>query len=422
MKLSLKNGNNTLFIIMEGIAFTVVLNLYNPFIQMFAKRMGAQNIHIALLNSIPPLVAIFVLLPFGILIEKANNKKKTTLLLIFLISLFYAAIVFVPFLPDKAKVLAYVILIGLMNWPGSLYMTTWQSFFADNFSGTEANRVYSLRSKYGVFFGLLTVLITGFVLTEIPKTDGERLVVYQIFYAACFIISLVQLYFFSRVKEQKDPAKEESGSSQLLSFGKADIKEILANKNFLIFCGCAFLFHIFWQMGWPLFFIYNVEYAGLNELQIGIVSVAACLSQFLTFSLWNKLVEKKGSRFVIIFGALGLGVNPLFYTKLFGFYYIVAVNILVGIAAAGFTLTLFSSLIETLPETKKTIYISVFNTLINISGFVAPLIGIWIYSFMSIYSSMFLIGVLRVIAASTFIIRWWLWRRQNICKEKALVL
>jgi len=415
MKHSIKNRNNTDFIILEGIAFTVILNLYNPFLLMFAKRMGAQNIHIALLSSMPPLVAILVLIPFGILIERANRKKKTVLLMISLISIFYLSIAFVPLIPDRAKMITYVVLIGLMNGPGSLYLATWQSFFADTFSSKEINRVYSLRSKYGAFFGLLTVLLTGLALTEIPKTDGERLVIYQAFYFACFIFSLLQIYFLSRVKEQTDMPSAKGNSSSLTSFGKRDIKEMFRNKNFIVFCICVFVFHITWQMGWPLFFIYNVDYAKLDELQIGIVTVAMGLAQFLTFSFWGKLIEKKGSRIIIIFGAFGLSVTPLFCVKLVGFFPLVMINIFSGIAIACFTLSLFTSLIETLPGTKKTLYTSVFNTFINISGFISPLIGVWIYSLINIYSSMFLIGVLRFIAAGLFVYRWWSWNRKQGC-------
>ena len=51
---------------MEGIAAAIVLNLYNPYVQMFAKRLGANDIDIALMNSLPQLVAIIILIPCSI--------------------------------------------------------------------------------------------------------------------------------------------------------------------------------------------------------------------------------------------------------------------------------------------------------------------------------------------------------------------
>lgn len=410
MKLFSKFDRNALFIIFEGIAFTMVLNLYNPFIQIFAKRMGANDLHIALINSLPPLVAIFVLIPCGFLIERINRKKQTTLFLIFLNSLFYAGIAFVPFIPGQVKVLLYVILIGLMNMPGSLYQTTWQSFFADTFSGSQANKVYSLRSKYGAFFGMLVALLTGWILTNIPKTEGERLVVYQVFYGICFAVTLLQLFFLSKVNrgEPRDGA-DTRGQPMPLKLG--DFREIFANRGFMVYCLCALFFQFTWQMGWPLFFIYNADYAKMNEFQFGLVNVMAGLASFLSYSPWNRLQEKYGSRKMIVFGVLGLALNPLFYTVQMNFFAILLVNMFAGIGGAGFALTLFCGLLETLPESKKTVYISVFNTMINISGFISPLVGIWLYGRMSIYSVMFIIGLLRLLAFSAYVIRWWSGRK-----------
>lgn len=397
--------NNALFIILEGIAYTFVLNLYSPFVLMFAKRMGAGDFHIAMLNSLPPLVAVLVLIPCSILIEKANCKKRTTSLMILLNSIFYALIAFVPFIPNQHKIIIYIILIGLMNWPGSLYITTWQSFFADTFEGSGANRVFSIRSKYSAFFGLLAALCTGLILTEIPGNDKERIIIYQAFYLACFIITLFQLYFLSRVRQQ--PVNPDGNKKPVpLPFRLSSFKEIFHNKGFMIFCTCTFLFHVSWQMGWPLFFIYNVDYAGLNEFQIGMISVVAGIASLFSYPFWNRLIEKKGTRFVIIVCALGVALNPVFFTSRLSFYLIILVNILAGFSGAGFTYTLFCSLLETLPEGKKTIYISFFNTFINISGFISPFLGIWLYKLTGIYTAFFFICMLRMLASSFYIIRW----------------
>jgi Major Facilitator Superfamily. len=398
-------NNKALFIILEGIAYTVVLNIYNPFMQMFAKRMGAGDLEIALINSLPPLVAIFVLIPCSILIERLNRKKYTASLMILINSLFYLAIAFVPFASGRIKVISYIILIGLMNWPGSLYITTWQSFFADTFNGSEANTVYSLRSKYSAFFGLLVALVTGLVITEIPKTDGERLLVYQIFYLICFLITLLQLFFLSRVKQDNKTRIENTGTVGI-SIKLSSFKEIFHNRTFMIFCICTFIFHITWQMGWPLFFLYNVDYAGLNEFQISLISVVSGIFSFLSYSVCAKLIDKKGSRFVIIIGAIGLALNPLFFTFQLSYFAIILVNMLAGFSGAAFNYTLFCSLLEMLPEGKKTIYISFFNTFINISGFGAPLVGVWLYKLSSIYHAFLIIGILRVLASSFYFIRW----------------
>jgi MFS family permease len=398
----------------------IILNLFNPFIQMFAKRMGAQDIHIALLNSLPPLVAIFVLIPCSILLDRINNKKFVTGLMILLNSLFYVAIAFVPFIPDNIKVIVYVLLIGLMNWPGSLSVTTWQSFFAGTFTGSEADLVFSARSKYNAFFGLLTVLLTGYVLTSIPKSEEQRIILYQIFYVACFLFSILQVLFLAQVNPGSK-TQEMDKSEDKPRFNLKEFKEIFSNREFVILCLCTFAFHVAWQIGWPLFFIYNVDYIKIGEFQMSIISVGSGLVSFLSYSLWNRIVKKKGNSFVIIICTFGLAVTPLCYSVLIPYYFVVLVQALGGAFSAGFSLTLFCNLLEILPENKRTIYISTFNTFINISGFLSPLAGVWMYERTGIFRAMFIIGLMRVLGGLIFLWRWiWMKNRKKNGRDMML--
>lgn len=417
MKTGLNVNNMTFFrdknskatpLILEGIAFMTVYYLYYPFIQMFGKRMGANDLHIALLNSIPSLVAIFVLIPCGIIIERINRKKQTVMCLIFINSIFYALIAFVPFIGHRAKVILYVILIGLMNCPNSLYLVTWKSYFADNFTGAYGNSLYAARSKYSTFFGLITVLVTGFILTNIPKSDEERLVVYQIFYGICFILTLVQLLLFSQVRgHQVTESVFRADTAAVLksSFIKKEIANMLSNRLFLTFCLCGFVSHFAWQMCWPLVFYYNADHAMLNEFQLSLTSVTEGFAEFLSFSFWNRMIEKKGSNRTLVITAAALALNPLFFTALWSFPVILLINMIMGISASGFNLTIFTTLLETLPAEKKTAYISTFNTITSITGFIAPLAGAWIYSKTSIYQAFVIVSVLRMIAAILYIVR-----------------
>jgi len=411
MKLFRNRDTTAMALIMEGIVYTMIFNLYNPFIQMFAKRMGGNDLHTALLNAAPPLVAIFMLIPCGILIERINKKKRTVIHLLCIVSLFYAAIAFVPAIPHEGKVIAFVVLIGLMNWPGALYLATWQSYFADNFHGSYANRVYTVRSRFSALFGLLTVLVTGILLTYIPKSDGERIVLYQIFYGMCFLLTIVQIAFFSRVKSRKlrHTNKIEHGRDDAKP-SRRSLKDTFAgiprNKKYIDFCICGFVFHFSWQMAWPLFFIYNSNYMHLNEFQFGIINVASGVAQFLSLNLWNKLVEKYGSSKMIIYGTAGLAVLPLFYTTMLNFPVLIIMNIITGISLAGFNLTLFLSLLDTLPKEEKTVYISVFNTLTSITGFLAPLTGLWLLNRTNIFLAMAIAGAFRLFGSLLYFLRW----------------
>ncbi len=404
MRLLKNTDRNSLFVILEGVVFNTVFFLYNPFIQMFAKRMNAGDIHIALINSLPPLMAILVLIPCGIFIDRFEDKKRTTCILILINSVFYLLIALVPFFPKSCRVILYVVLIGIMNWPGSLYGTTWQSFFVDVFKGEQARLVYSLRSKYGTFFGQITVLLTGLILTKIPRTDDERLAIYQLFYVACSVLAVLQAFILSRVNNK---CALDGGNGKYISpFSMNDFKHMLLNKKFIVFVAITFVFHVGWQLAWPLYFIYNVDYVKINEFQLSLLNIASGLSAFLSYSYWNKLTNKKGSSAAVILSAAAMAVNPFFYVKLVNMEILIMINVLIGIANAGITLTLFSCLIESISEEKRTVYISFYNTIMSISGFFSPLAGVWIYKKEGIYTAFLLIGFVRILAVVLYFIRW----------------
>jgi len=408
MHMNRRESPGYICLIVESVIFTVVVYLYYPFIQIFAKRMGADDIYFALLNASPPLVAVFVLIPCSILIERINCKKITIMLLLFINSLFYAVIAFVPALPHHIRVVSYVVLIGLMNWPGSLYNSTVQSFLADHFEGSRLNKIVSMRSKYGTLFGLITLLITGLLLTEIPRTDGERLFLYQVFYAVCFVLTLLQVYIFSRIHlpESNHGNTHRNAKPAFSNLNCSVLKDIITYKPYIYFCVCGFAFYLAWQMGWPLLNIYFINYAGLNEFQISLLNVIIGITQFLTYSMWNRLIDVKGCKLIIIFGAAGLAANPFFFMTKPNFAAILVSYVILGVFQGCYTLCIYCGLLEVLPPGGNTVYISAFNLLTNISGFIAPLIGVWIYKQTSIYFAFGVVGAFRLTAALFYIVRW----------------
>ena len=108
----------------------------------------------------------------------------------------------------------------------------------------------------------------------------------------------------------------------------------------------------------------------------------------------------------IIIGAAGMAATPLAFTTLISYPMILVVNFFSGIFLAGFNLSLFLSFLEILPHDKKTVYISIFNTITSITGFAAPLVGIRIYELTSVFFTLGLAGILRFAATGLYLLRW----------------
>lgn len=74
----------------------------------------------------------------------------------------------------------------------------------------------------------------------------------------------------------------------------------------------------------------------------------------------------------------------------------------VGVFVAGTVLTLFNLLLEVTPNENRTVYIAVYNILINISATIAPLLGVWIKDMTSIYVALVVVAIMRMTGSIAF--------------------
>ena len=445
-KKALKNKNAMLFIL-EGLAMATAGNMLSPFIQKFTERIGGNDWHIAMINSLPPLVAIIFLIPCGILINRIHNKKLVATFLLVFNSLFFIAMMVVPGLPLGIRATFFVVIVGLMNWPQSLYLTTWQSFYSDTFRGPLANSIYGMRSRFVALIGVFVVLITGTIIARSTNSEKGVEFIYTMIFALCFVFTIVQAFLISKVDPRDKRTQRLAGSRQTLgptevpvasdvpdakdpkglkgskglnvrnsalraarvlklqqrkneddTLSMVAFRGAMKNKKFLLYCLAAFAFYLTWQMGWPIFYIYqsSKEYVGFDEFWFGLLTFSISLTSFITYPFWTKRLTTWGTGPVMIIGAVVLVTNPFMYLVSTNAFWILGINILIGGISAAFTLAVFCRTIELAPEKGKTVYFAVFNTFVNTSGFIAPLIGVWIKSGVGVPNTLAIIGVLRI--------------------------
>jgi len=91
------------------------------FLVTYLKEVGGNDMHFALLNALPSMIAVFVLIPGAIIIDNTKNKLRTTLIICFLSRAFFLLYAFVPFLPKALQPITLVALMGLRNAPEAVW-------------------------------------------------------------------------------------------------------------------------------------------------------------------------------------------------------------------------------------------------------------------------------------------------------------
>lgn len=389
--------------IIYGISSILALSIVNPYFAKFAERLGATDYHIAYLSSLPAFVSIFSQIPGAILIEGVRNKQKTTAIIMLINKCFYLLIALVPFVNRKFQPSLFVILVGLMNFPGSIYITGYQAIMGDIFDVKIRNKAMSLKNKYSDISKLFIIFISGQLLNKIPSNNKETIVLYQIFFVVAFFLSIVQVISFLKFKTI------ELKESIDLQIYKKYIKKLLLNvhkeKEYLSFVTASLIFHFGWQMGWPLFSLYNINYLGADEGWLSLFSIASGLSAIITVRSWGKLADKKGNSLVSCIATFGISLTPFLVVISRSLKTMLYFHIIIGVSVAGIMLVLFNLSLDVTKRESRTTYLALYNTLVAISATIAPIIGVWLKKRFNIYIALYIVGFIRITGSLAFVIR-----------------
>lgn len=365
MKSQSKNIRNFIW---YGIYYEIATALYKPFSAKFVERLGGSEWHISLLSSLPGLMMLLAVVSGTLFIRNIRNQKKVTMVQIAagrLVILLFAA---VPFLPIGIRPMVFVMLFALMSYPLGIYQVSYQSYLGDAIRPAERAVAIGLRNKYAILATMITTLLTGLALSRLPSTDGGRLALYQLFFVLAFIIGMIELISFGRLDNAMSEIKEKE---KLLPA----LKNIFKDRTFTPFLWASLAFHFGWQMGWPLFSIYQIKVLGATETWLSVLAVVSGLSMSYFQKFWIGQIERNGSAKVNAFATLGMALTPILFLMSKTLYVLTFVSAITGFFTSGTITVLMHSLLEVVPERRRTLYMGVYNTFINLSLAVSPLIG-----------------------------------------------
>lgn len=390
--------HNMKYYILNGILFSIVTSLFKPYAQKFLTRLNGTAFHIVLFNALPGLVTVLTIIPGIIIINRVSSKKNIMTISFLLSRLFILTLALVPFLPPFIRPMTFVILMSLMNFPDSVSTTALQSFTGDIFDGDDCAIAITDRNKYSALTNFIVLIVLGLIMFYFGSTNGKTIFIYQIFFIIAFLISIFEIISFYRLKETKFVKPENIKI-------KESLKEVKQNKKFMQFMLCSITFHFGWQMGWPLFNIYQINYLGANELWLTILGVTSGIVMFFCFNYWKRLIIDKGNSFTIAFATTGMAITPILFAASPNLYVLTAAGLITGFFTAGTITVIVSSLIEVASEKNRDMYFAIHATLTSVTLFISPFLGGFILDHTSIYIALIATAIFRFAGSFAFVTR-----------------
>ncbi|KRQ87720.1 2-acyl-glycerophospho-ethanolamine acyltransferase [Caloramator mitchellensis] len=396
--------NNYFLNNLNGVLQIIAVNLATGFAGLFLKRLNAGDELVSLFNSLPAFFSILAIFIGGMVLSSTKNKKKATSYAFLTTRSFYLLMALVPFLNQNYRALLFVILYSAMSFPNSIAVFLWQSFIADIFPPGEREQSLSSRNSIATIAGTATTLIAGFLLSSLSKSKSQLISFYQVVFIIAFIFGIIEVFTLLMHRDSKHSQFAEISTEQnriSIDF----IKNLKHQREYLIFIISVIIFHFTWQMAWPLFLTYEVDYLHTNEFWTSIISTINGLAMAFGYRFWGRFSRNKGNSIALTISAIGISLAPFLYsisTKIYHVTYFVAIT---GFSVSGVLLLLINSLYEVAPRENRTSYIAFYNLVTNITLFISPWIGMQLSHITSIKTAFIIVGFLRILSGLVFLHR-----------------
>lgn len=381
--------------IYHGMVSTVATNLASNYFPIFAiSILGASNYQVGLISSLPPLVALIMTIPAAVILNRLEEQKKTVALSVLWARVLFLLLIGVVYLQSSMQAWTFLLIIALMNVPGTISNVGWQTLISGMISEERRGTFFSDRNRLLTLVGMVTTLIIGIVM----KKETDNAAAYQTLFFMAFAFGVLEVVFLMKHKEtiKAKQVKEPKNSSMDWS--------IFKDRGYKWFLIAALCFNFTWQMAWGLFNIYNVKYAHATILWISIFSVANQLVQIFSYPLWKKWADQKSNTLMLVWVAAGMATAPFLNALSTNLYYLTFVSMTSGFFVSGTVLLLFNLLLEQSPKEKRTYCITTYNVLLSFVAFIAPQIGIWLLEIGGIITALNISTVFRFMSALVFLL------------------
>ena len=394
---------NVRFNNLNGMAAALAANMVMPFLGIFALRLGASNLQIGLMSSLPAFFSLISAIPGGRVLDRAAHKQTAAFAMVVLARAFFIVYALAPLFAGPAGPWFLVGAIALTNLPATLANVAWQSLIAEALPPRARAQALAARTRLVALTGIIPLLITGPLLDALDFPSG-----YQIVFCLAFAVALVEAFLLLRLVEMPEEAMPNPGEPGGGPVPGAEVRrgatlaEVVGNRDFVGFEIAAFALYLGWGMGGPLFTRYRVSIMGANNTWISIYAVVESLAAVLSVLYWARLGDRRGNRNVLWWCAAGVAGNVWTLGLIIQLPLGMISAAWAGVFNTGTNLLLFNSLLQIVPARRRATFLAYHSTAINLAMLAGPLLAVFFMDRLGIRPALFISGAIRAVGGYLF--------------------
>jgi len=256
----------------------------------------------------------------------------------------------------------------------------WNSWIGSVIPENERAEYFSKRNRITILVLLLSVLTAGIILNYF--TQINIWIGFAILFSISFFGRITSWYYLTKQYEPEYITNEEN------KFSFKDFLKRMPETNFGNFVMFRSLMAFAVMIASPFFAVYMLNELHFSYIQYTIIILVPMLIKVLTITYWGKYSNKVGTRNIMIVSAFLIALFPLIwflagyilYNYIRIFYIIIFAEMIGGFAWAGFELSTFNYVLETVSPPKRAQAVAYFNVIFGTAVLIGGLFGSWLVS------------------------------------------
>ncbi|MFW5787002.1 MAG: MFS transporter [Halanaerobiales bacterium] len=338
---------------LSAVTFGVFAGAFFPFFAVTGVRLGANGLLLALITAAPFMGQLFAVY-WG---HKSEQGQK--LPFIVTSGLISRGILILLALTRRVEIFALLVVLHfLLASAGTpAYTALMKKIYPIQYRG-------KLMGKVQFLIGLMRVVITYY--------GGIWLDLHG--YRTLFIIAgtagIISSIIYGRINEPEEEfeiIKNKFSLKEFLQIFKSDKLLRLALLGF-------FIFDLGNLMLAPIYPVIQVRYLGLNNLQIGQLSIFWIMGWFIFAPYWGRMVDEHSPVKAVKFAVIIFMLQPLIYFFRLPYLLLITASFTGGVAASSLEVGWLNMMIN-LGGNKSSRYSGLYLTILGIRGILGPVMG-----------------------------------------------
>lgn len=361
---------NYIYVQIDAIAIGLA-GAAGPFLPVFLTRLGATNLQVGLLTSMPGVTGLVLAIIIGRFLQNRSNIVPWFSASRLMVVSSYAATGLAPFVVPQQHLIPAILGIWALATIPQTALSVCFSVVMNAVAGP--NLRYDLMSRRWSILGLtnaIAVTVAGQVLERLGFPIN-----YQIVFLALSIGGLLSFYLSSRIQLPSAPQPPKDDAKDVAQPGYFQL--IAQNPDFIRFSIQRFIYQFGVLLAAPLFPLYYVREVHASDAWIGLITTSQTAVLMIGYALWPRLSRRRGARFVLLAATFGLGLYPVLIASTREVALIALIAGFAGVFQAGIDLVFFDELMKTVPPEYSATFVSMAQSLFYMASILAPLTGTW---------------------------------------------